>query len=92
MGLVHFLPWFFTFACNRRHHWYVGFSEADSGYSFQRICCALVPQLGLSQPSFYLMALSPLRQALHQQRELGLVYEEMCSLRTTKVFGPPAPN
>src|ERR1041385_2765707 len=92
MGLVHFLSWFFTCARNRRHHCYAGFSEADSGYRRQRICCALVPQLGLSEPPFYFMALSPLRQALHQQRDLGLVEEELCSLRSTKVFESAGPH
>jgi len=75
MGLVHFLPWFFTCACNRRHHCYADFSEADSGYRLQRICCALVPRLGLSEPSFYFVALSTLWLALRQQRELDLVDE-----------------
>ena len=88
MGLVHFLPWFFACGSNRGLHRYEHFSAADSGHCLWHVCCALVSQLGLSELSLCLMALPTLRQAFRQQRELDMVGEDLCPLRTPKIRRP----
>src|SRR5689334_2518645 len=69
------------------------FSEADSGYRRQRICCALVPQLGLSEPSIFLLhGLVPAAASPPSATGTGTVDEELCSLRSTKVFESAGPH